>query len=71
MRARTAEEDNLSITFIHGDLRDVDFGSDPDLIMLIFGEFNTFTRPEALAILRKCRDALADGGQVDRRASPD
>ena len=61
---QTAADHNLAGTFILGDLREVEFGSNRDLIMLIFGEFNTFSRSDALSILRRCRKSLAAGGKL-------
>jgi SAM-dependent methyltransferase len=49
-------------TFIQGDVRQVAFGSDYDLVMMIFGEFNTFTPEEAADLLRKAYSALKEGG---------
>lgn len=57
-----AATENLATTFVHGDLRSTDFGAGRDLIMLLFGEFNTFPRSDALEILTRAREALSPGG---------
>ncbi len=44
------------------DLRAVDYGAGFDLVMLIFGEFNMFSRQDALTILRKARQSLVPSG---------
>jgi SAM-dependent methyltransferase len=59
-----AAQDGLSCEFIQGDIRATPYGSDRDAVMLIFGEFNTFQRPDALDIVRRSHDALAPGGQL-------
>lgn len=60
----TARSQDLNIDFVLGDLRSTDFGEGRDLIMLIFGEFNTFQRSDALDILNRSRDALAPDGRL-------
>lgn len=49
-------------TYVHEDIRRADFGSGHDLAMLIFGEFNVFSREHAALILRKAWQALKPGG---------
>jgi SAM-dependent methyltransferase len=56
------QENNTGCTYIHHDLRTFDYGSGYDLVMLIYGEFNTFLKPIARAILIKARKALKDDG---------
>jgi len=49
---------------IEGDVRSVDFGSDYDLAMMVFGEFNVFSPDECRKILRKTFEALTPGGKL-------
>lgn len=44
------------------DLRTAEFGSDFDLILMLFGEFNTFAPDEAIELLRRIQSALAPSG---------
>ena len=48
--------------YVQGDLRETEFGSGYDLIMILFGDFNPFPRDQGLEILQRCRDALAPDG---------
>ena len=61
-----AEQDavsrGLSSTHVLGDLREMDYGTGFGLVMLIFGELNTFRKEDARAILEKARLALAEDG---------
>lgn len=57
-----AEEKSLSIRYIHQDIRQADFGTDFDLVMLIFGELNVFSPTDAEMILKKACRALKQGG---------
>jgi SAM-dependent methyltransferase len=59
---QAATRGGLSSTFIEGDLRATDFGAGRQLIMLVFGEFNTFQRAVALELLTRSRAALAPDG---------
>ena len=59
-----AKEHDLHSTYIHADLRQAAFGSDRDLVMQIFGEFNVFKREDAQRIIQKAYDALKPGGQL-------
>jgi len=59
-----AERGNLPIRYVQGDLRSTDFEDGFDLIMMLWGEFNTFTPDEGRTLLRKCAGAAADGGQL-------
>lgn len=55
-------EQQTGCAFIQDDLRTFEFGSGYDLVMLIYGEFNTFRKPDARNILNKAHQALnADG----------
>jgi SAM-dependent methyltransferase len=63
--AQTQEHENpTGNTFIHHDLRTYDFGSGYDLVMMIYGEFNTFVKPTARNILVKARKALKENGRL-------
>ena len=44
------------------DLRTADLGSNFDLILMFFGEFNTFAPDEAIELLGRIKDALAPSG---------
>ena len=44
------------------DIRKADYGSDYDLVMLIFGELNVFKPDDARLILQKANQALKNGG---------
>ena len=48
--------------YIQADIRHADYGMDYDLVMLIFGEFNTFRPADARLILTKAHAALKPGG---------
>lgn len=50
--------------YIYGDIRKTDYGKDLDLVMLIYGEFNTFSHQDAHLILRKAWNALRPGGTL-------
>jgi len=49
-------------TVAEANLLDCDFGAGYDLVMLLFGEFNTFTPAECRLLLDKAAAALAPGG---------
>lgn len=51
-------------TYALGDIRNTDFGSGYDMVMLIFGEFNVFRPEDASLILRKASAALNPGGKL-------
>jgi len=57
-----AVADNLRCTYVQDDIRTADYGADWDLIMLLYGEFNVFSRLDARAIVRKVSQALAADG---------
>lgn len=46
------------------DVRTTPFGGPHDLVMMISGELNVFSREDAAAILRKASEALAPGGRL-------
>ena len=58
------EVQHTGCTFIQHDLRSLDFGSGYDLVMLIYGEFNTFRKPDARNILIKVHEALKPDGRL-------
>jgi SAM-dependent methyltransferase len=57
-----ASEESLACEYRHADLRTADFGDGFDLVVLIFGEFNSFPPAVAEAIVTKARAALSDDG---------
>lgn len=52
----------LPLTYIEGDVRSVEYGTDYGLVMFIFGEFNVFKSTDARSILQKAYQALKPGG---------
>lgn len=60
--ARQTTVDSGRCTFAVGDVRDIDFGTGFDLVMMIYGEFNVFRPRDIDAILRRAQAALAPGG---------
>ena len=54
--------EGLAITYLEEDLRTAEPGHGFDLVMLIYGEFNTFSPADAGLILDNAREALAPGG---------
>lgn len=60
----TAESEGLLCTYRHQDIRTAEYGTEFDLAMLIFGEFNAFLPEDAMTILRKAFDALTKGGTL-------
>lgn len=50
--------------YVHRDLRDGDFGTGFDLVMMIYGQFNVFPRDTAQEILKHASFALAPGGRI-------
>jgi len=59
-----ADGDTMRVKYRLEDIRSAEYGSGFDLAMLIFGEFNVFSRADAALILRKARAALRDGGTL-------
>lgn len=59
-----ASQERLPCTYHEHDVRSADFGSGHALVMMIFGEINVFSRPDALALLRKAWNALDSGGAL-------
>lgn len=62
--SEAAAADGLECRFIHGDLRDQDFGGGFNLVMMIYGQLNVFQRDRAMEILKKAHDALEPGGRL-------
>jgi len=59
-----AKSAGLGITYRHEDLREAEFGSGFDLVMLIFGELNVFAPSDAKLILGKAAEALKGEGKL-------
>ncbi len=62
-RERSAQA-GLGICYVLEDMREADFGSNWDLIMQVYGEFNVFRPQDAELILTKCFSALVHGGSL-------
>ena len=62
-RSQAAQAD-LSIDYVCGDIRTVDYAEGFDLAMLIFGEFNVFTEADARLLLGRTHQALRSGGRL-------
>ncbi len=60
----TAAADDLPCRFVLADLREEAFGAGFDMVMMIYGQFNVFPRPQGMEILRKAHAALAPGGRL-------
>lgn len=59
-----AKENTPECTYIQGDLRERAYGEGYDLVMMVFGEINTFSPEEAQNIIHKIFDALKPGGTL-------
>jgi len=59
-----AETEQVSIDYVCEDIRQADYGTGFDLVMLIFGELNVFRRADAEALLKKAHQALKQGGTL-------
>jgi len=59
-----AVQAGLTVDYVRGDIRAVDYGEGFDLSMLIFGEFNVFTKDDTQQLLRRIHQALSPGGYV-------
>ena len=55
---------NSTCDYILGDVRGVEFGAGYDLVMMIYGELNTFTPEDAQRIIDKAYTALKPGGML-------
>ena len=61
---QSAQRENLACSFELADLRQAQYGSQYDLAMLLFGEFNVFKPADARLILQKAWAALQPGGML-------
>lgn len=61
---RCAGERHLAIDYLNEDIRRADFPPGQDLVMLISGELNVFSTPDARRILTRAADCLTKSGQV-------
>ncbi|MDH3591293.1 MAG: class I SAM-dependent methyltransferase [Planctomycetota bacterium] len=59
-----AESESLACEYRHADLRHADYGAGFDLVLLTFGELNTFPEDDARTILAGARRALAPEGRL-------
>lgn len=59
-----ASNDRLSCIYRHEDIRQADYGTGFDLILLVFSEFNTFEPEDASLILERSHHALKKGGKI-------
>jgi SAM-dependent methyltransferase len=59
-----AKKTHQSCSYDLMDIREADFGSQYDLVMFIFGEFNVFTPQDANQILKKAFAAIQPGGSL-------
>lgn len=59
-----ARENYPSSTYHLGDVRELDYGTGYDLVMMIYGELNAFSAPEAAQIVHKAYAALKPGGKL-------
>lgn len=59
-----ADSEKLSITYAQEDIRQADYGSNNDLVMMLFGETNVFQKADLRKILKKARKSLKKGGAL-------
>lgn len=59
-----AKHSSENCSYTLGDVRTTGFGSDYDLVMFIYGEFNVFKPADAHLILQKACAALKPGGRI-------
>jgi SAM-dependent methyltransferase len=59
-----AAAENLSCEYRLADARTADLGSGHDLAMMLYGELNTFTRPEAAELVCRMAASLTPGGRL-------
>jgi SAM-dependent methyltransferase len=52
------------LEYVCGDVRTVEYGGQFDLMMMLSGELNMFSREDARVILTKARKSLAEGGRL-------
>lgn len=62
--SKTAAAAGLDCRYIHGDLRNQDFGTGFHLVMMVYGQFNVFPRDVGMTILKKAHAALEPGGRL-------
>jgi SAM-dependent methyltransferase len=70
-RAKAAEQE-LPCRYVLGDVRQAPFGGEFALVMMLHGELTVFERDDAVALLRRCREATGAGRvlvEVHRRES--
>ena len=65
-----AQKTGVRPVFELSDIREADFGTNHDLVMLIFGEFNVFRKSHAAEILKRAAAALKPGGKILLEPSP-
>jgi SAM-dependent methyltransferase len=61
---KQAARQDQSITYIHADIREADYGSGYDAALQIFGEINVFKPDDLRKILAKIHQALKPGGRL-------
>lgn len=61
---KRAKEKRVDCAFELADMREASFGSDLDLVMLIYGEFNVFRKEEAIRMVERAAEALRHGGTL-------
>jgi SAM-dependent methyltransferase len=59
-----ASQENLNIEYVCADIRKVRYEEEFDLVMLIFGEFNVFSREDASLLLKAVYRCLKPGGCI-------
>ena len=59
---KVSKENEMKCHYIFEDIRNVDFGTDFDLIMMIYGEFNVFEPEQAKQLLSKAYQSLGRDG---------
>jgi SAM-dependent methyltransferase len=57
-----AAAEKLDCTFEKADLRSADFGGGYDLVLLVFGQINVFSRGQARDLIERAHGALQPGG---------
>jgi SAM-dependent methyltransferase len=60
--AQSQRPDGTQCECVLGDIRHADYGGPYDLALLLYGELNVFSPPDALAILQRARASLSVGG---------
>ena len=62
--ATTAAAEGLACDYRHADLREGRFGTQFELVMLVYGQFNVFQRDRGLELLKEAHRALEPGGSL-------